>query len=199
MWEIFSIKYWKKRKERQTGLTIVSLHDTLVYVKNISRRVWSWLRMNAGGMLNTCKSYAFHFVYKMKRVADGWVTRKNLPFGEGQPLETVANTSYCWEVKRWIIAKRWACVWLASWWGKRLPRRWSVAGLRGWSATLGLRHGPDSYGRQQWGIFRNGRKPDGAMPREGWRPMGCKLLFSENKFWRYLRNKHRLTLCQQPR
>ncbi|KAL0660152.1 hypothetical protein Bca4012_080737 [Brassica carinata] len=23
----------------------------------------------------------------------------------------------------------------------------------------------DSYGRQQWGIFRNGRKPDGAMPR----------------------------------
>uniref|UniRef100_A0A2N9ID32 Uncharacterized protein ycf68 n=1 Tax=Fagus sylvatica TaxID=28930 RepID=A0A2N9ID32_FAGSY len=33
------------------------------------------------------------------------------------------------------------------------------------TATLGLRHGPDSYGRQQWGIFRNGRKPDGAMPR----------------------------------
>ncbi|KAG6735398.1 hypothetical protein POTOM_062039 (chloroplast) [Populus tomentosa] len=31
--------------------------------------------------------------------------------------------------------------------------------------TLGLRHGPDSYGRQQWGIFRNGRKLDGAMPR----------------------------------
>ncbi|MED6205192.1 hypothetical protein PIB30_015755 [Stylosanthes scabra] len=30
---------------------------------------------------------------------------------------------------------------------------------------LKLRHGPDSYGRQQWGIFRNGRKPDGAMPR----------------------------------
>ncbi|KAD5317821.1 hypothetical protein E3N88_17767 [Mikania micrantha] len=29
----------------------------------------------------------------------------------------------------------------------------------------GERHGPDSYGRQQWGIFRNGRKPDGAMPR----------------------------------
>ena len=30
---------------------------------------------------------------------------------------------------------------------------------------MGLRHGPDSYGRQQWGIFRNGRKPDGATPR----------------------------------
>ena len=24
-----------------------------------------------------------------------------------------------------------------------------VADLRGWTATLGLRHGPDSYGRQQ--------------------------------------------------
>jgi CO/xanthine dehydrogenase Mo-binding subunit len=28
------------------------------------------------------------------------------------------------------------------------------------------RHGPDSYGRQQWGILDNGRKPDPAMPRE---------------------------------
>ncbi len=32
-----------------------------------------------------------------------------------------------------------ACVRLASWWGKSLPRRRSVAGLRGRSATLGLR------------------------------------------------------------
>src|SRR6187455_1709945 len=54
---------------------------------------------------------------------------------------------------------------LASWWGKSLPRRRSVAGLRGRPATLGLRHGPDSYGRQQWGILDNGRKPDPAMPR----------------------------------
>ena len=27
-------------------------------------------------------------------------------------------------------------------------------------------HGPDSYGRQQWGILDKGRKPDPAMPRE---------------------------------
>lgn len=54
---------------------------------------------------------------------------------------------------------------LASWWGKGSPRRRSVAGLRGRPATLGLRHGPDSYGRQQWGILDNGRKPDPAMPR----------------------------------
>nr|GEY26972.1 hypothetical protein [Tanacetum cinerariifolium] len=42
----------------------------------------------------------------------------------------------------------------------------TVAGLRGRPATLELRHGPDSYGRQQWGILDNGRKPDPAMPRE---------------------------------
>ncbi len=37
-----------------------------------------------------------------------------------------------------------------------------VAGLRGWSATLGLRHCPDSYGGLQSRIIRNGRKPDDA-------------------------------------
>ena len=55
---------------------------------------------------------------------------------------------------------------LASWWGKGPPRLRSVAGLRGRPATLGLRHGPDSYGRQQWGILDNGGNPDPAMPRE---------------------------------
>jgi hypothetical protein len=33
-------------------------------------------------------------------------------------------------------------------------------------ADTGTENCPDSYGRQQWGIFRNGRKPDGAMSRE---------------------------------
>ncbi len=41
---------------------------------------------------------------------------------------------------------------------------------------MGLRHGPYSYGRLQWGILHNGRKPDAATPREGWRPSGCKAL-----------------------
>ena len=46
--------------------------------------------MNAGGMLNTCKSNeAFRGL-----VADGWVTRENLPRGLGQQLETAANTKY---------------------------------------------------------------------------------------------------------
>ncbi len=42
-----------------------------------------------------------------------------------------------------------------------------VAGLRGWSAALGLRHCPDSYGRLQSRIIRNARKRDDATPRGG--------------------------------
>ncbi len=42
-----------------------------------------------------------------------------------------------------------------------------VAGLRGWSATLGLRRCPDSYGRLQSRIIRNARKRDDATPRGG--------------------------------
>src|SRR6202161_4074703 len=73
-------------------------------------------------------------------------------------------------------ASRWARGPLACWWGNGSPRlRW-VAGLRGRSATLGLRHGPDSYGRQQWGILRNARKRDAATPRGGRRLSGCKPL-----------------------
>ena len=59
----------------------------------------------------------------------------------------------------------WARGLSACWWGDGLPRRRRVAGLRGCPATLGLRYGPDSYGRQQWGILHNGRKPDAATPR----------------------------------
>ena len=74
------------------------------------------------------------------------------------------------------FAQRWPRVWLDSWWGNGSPSRRSVAGLRGWTATLGLRHGPDSYGRQQWGILHNGGNPDAAMPRGGRRFSDCKLL-----------------------
>ena len=41
-----------------------------------------------------------------------------------------------------------------------------------------LRYGPDSYGRQQWGILDNGGNPDPAMPREGRRFSDCKPLSS---------------------
>ena len=84
-----------------------------------------------------------------------------------------------WSHVRYIkdfIAKGWPRVWLDSWWCNGPPSLRSVAGLRGWTATLELRYGPDSYGRQQWGILGNGRKPDPATPREGRRSSDCKPL-----------------------
>ena len=78
-------------------------------------------------------------------------------------------------------AKRWTRVRLASWRGKGPPKQRSVAGLRDWTATLGLRHGPDSYGRQQWGILHNGGNPDAATPREGRRFSDCKPLSKGKK------------------
>ncbi len=33
----------------------------------------------------------------LTQVADGWVTRENLPLGGGQQLETTANTPYAFE------------------------------------------------------------------------------------------------------
>ena len=46
---------------------------------------------------------------------------------------------------------------------------------------MGLRHGPDSYGRQQWGILHNGGNPDAATPREGRWFSDCKPLFLVKK------------------
>ena len=78
-------------------------------------------------------------------------------------------------------AERWTRVRLTSRRGNGPPRWRSVAGLRGWTATLGLRHGPDSYGRQQWGILHNGGNPDAATPRVGRRFSDCKPLFLAKK------------------
>ena len=77
-----------------------------------------------------------------------------------------------------FIGQRWAHIPLGSWWDNSPPSRRWVAELRGWSATLGLKHGPDSYGRQQWGILGNGGNSDPAMPREWWRWFHCKALWS---------------------
>ena len=41
---------------------------------------------------------------------------------------------------------------------------------------MGLRHGPNSSGRQQGGILHNGGNPDAATPRGGRRSSDCKLL-----------------------
>ena len=104
----------------------------------------------------------------------------NLPRAPGQPLETAANTGYsagpAWGRRESRDGAGWGRGPLGSRRGNGPPSpRW-VAGLRGRSATLGLRYGPDSYGRQQWGILRNGGNPDAATPRAGRRPSGRKPL-----------------------
>src|SRR5690606_35898306 len=121
------------------------------------------------------------------RVSNTWVTCPSDGDNPGKPglIPDTAAWLHDLVVKGGLClqatADGWARVPLAGWWGNGLPRRRWVAGLRGWSATLGLRHGPDSYGRQQWGILDNGRKPDPATPRGGGRPSGCKPLSSGKK------------------
>ena len=149
-------------------------------------RVRSWLRMNAGGVLNTCKSNGVYLTdffgmmfFKLSggRVSNAWVTC--LTQGDSSWKRLVIphtlHYSHVW-CKKDFIGVRWTRVWLASWCGNGIPRRRSVAGLRGWTATLGLRYGPDSYGRQQWGILHNGGNSDAATPREWGSISVCKAL-----------------------
>jgi hypothetical protein len=103
------------------------------------------------------------------RVRNTWATCPEVGDSRGKPrvIPHVVLDRRVWYERVFGLALGGACGRLACWWGYGLPRRRSVAGLRGRPATRGLRHGPDSYGRQQQGIFRNGRKPDGATPRAG--------------------------------
>ena len=150
--------------------------------------------MNAGGVPNTCKSNGtfkdrdfgqLRFKFSGGRVSNAWVTC--LSQGDNVRKRTLIPhdiaESHGSAIKD-FIGERWTRVRLGSWWGNGSPSRRSVAGLRGWTATLGLRHGPDSYGRQQWGILHNGRKPDAATPREGRRFSDCKPLSLVTKKWR---------------
>ena len=108
----------------------------------------------------------------------------DLPPAQGQPPERGINT--------WYSGKD-ACPGRESFrgggWGRGPsgrrrgrgpPCRRRVAGLRDRPATLGLRYGPDSYGRQQWGILRNGGNPDAATPRAGRRRPRRKPLSAGN-------------------
>src|SRR3712207_8348424 len=91
-----------------------------------------------------------------------------------------------WCVWKDFVGWGWARGLSACWWGDGLPRRRRVAGLRGRPATLGLRHGPDSYGRQQWGILRNGRKPDRSEEHtselQSRQYLVCRLLLEKKPF-----------------
>ena len=109
-----------------------------------------------------------------ERVSNTWVTCPD-DWDNPRKLGLIPNVLFGGKEAS-ASASGWARGALACWWGNGLPRRRCIAGLRGRSATLGLRHGPDSYGRQQWGILHNARKRDAATPRGGRRPSGCKLL-----------------------
>ena len=108
----------------------------------------------------------------------------DLPPAPGQPRETAADTGYsgafAWGPRESSGGGGWGRVPSGSRRGNGPPSRRRVAGLRDRPATLGLRYGPDSYGRQQWGILRNGGNPDAATPRAGRRPSGCKPLSAGN-------------------
>src|SRR4028118_1181682 len=98
-----------------------------------------------------------------ERVSNTWVTCPD-DWDNPRKLGLIPNVLFGGKEAS-ASASGWARGALACWWGNGLPRRRCIAGLRGRSATLGLRHGPDSYGRQQWGILRNARKSDGATQR----------------------------------
>ena len=73
------------------------------------------------------------------RVCNTWVTYP-LVRNTGEKSPTIPHRlSYESKASRKRGARGWACVRLARWEGNGLPRRQSVAGLRGRSATLGLR------------------------------------------------------------
>ena len=100
------------------------------------------------------------------RVSNAWTTCRLLGDNRGKPLLIPHKPSVGHPMEgKGLSGRRWVRVRLASWRGSGPPKRRSVAGLRGRTATLGLRYGPDSYGRQQWGILHNGGNPDAATPR----------------------------------
>ena len=100
--------------------------------------------------------------YSGVRVSNTWIIYPGVGNNEGKPSLIPHNP----ERGKEQFAPGGVRGRLASWEGKSLPRQRSVAGLRGHTATLALKHGPDSYGRQQWGILHNGGNSDAATPRE---------------------------------
>src|ERR1035437_9106765 len=123
----------------------------------------------SGRTLAACLTHASRANLRVsgERVSNTWATCPELWDNPGKPGLIPDMTREDIFSGGKFFGSGWARGLSACWWGNGLPRRRRVAGLRGRPATLGLRHGPDSYGRQQWGILRNGRKPDAATPRGG--------------------------------
>ena len=142
--------------------------------------------MNAGGVVKTCKSNGFSSIAiclksSGERVRNTWTIYLRVwnSSSKGELIPHMVEKLLFFEPKSGTArpdAQREVRGLSASWRGNGSPRLRRVADLRGWSATLELRHGPDTYGWQQFRIIHNGRKPDGATPREGWRSSDCKPL-----------------------
>ena len=138
--------------------------------------------MNASGMLNTCKSNEHCFVAIQDYVSGKRASNTYLIclWAENNHRD-MANSQYSHQnenmMRKDLSLKEEGAAYQVVGKGNGLPSLWRVAGLRGCPAAMELRNGPYFYGRQQWGILDNGRKPDPAIPRGGLSPKGCKLLF----------------------
>src|SRR5436305_15275391 len=75
----------------------------------------------------------------------------------------------------WEGAGRWARGRLAGWWGKSLARRRSVAGLRGRSATLGLRTAqtPTGGSSEEFSAMDESLTEQRRVQDEGFRIVNC--------------------------
>src|SRR5574344_326413 len=125
--------------------------------------------MNASYRLNTCKSRgsaraAMRVATTGARVSNAYPTWPWL----GNSLAKVRVMPYDLAWRHQSASKALpgdeggGCVRLGCWRGNGPPSLRSVGVLRGRSPTLELRHGPNSYGRQQCGILANGRKAEPA-------------------------------------
>src|SRR5438309_801621 len=72
-------------------------------------------------------------------------------------------------------AEGWACGRLAGWWGKSLPRLRSVAGLRGRTATLGLRTAqtPTGGSSEEFSAMDESLTEQRRVQDEGFRIVNC--------------------------
>jgi len=152
---------------RKGNITIKWENNPALCGANFLRRVWSWLRTNAGGVPKTCKSNE-DFGPSGERRSNTWAICPE--DGDIQPkgwaIPDVALSRHRDETKQFFASGE-AHGLSASWWGNGLPRRRRVGGLRGWSPRVGLRHGPHTYGWQQLGILPNGGNSEAATPRGG--------------------------------
>ena len=73
-----SLKDWSqniKQRISPVQIYLAEKKQSETFKINLLWRVWSWLRMNASGRLNTCKSYGIRGSNTLVRVAHGCVTR----------------------------------------------------------------------------------------------------------------------------